>query len=183
MGANDDQDHPWLADVRELMRNAVDNGVPSLGICLGAQILATATGGIVARGAAGMESGVIEVGARSEAATDELFGSLPWPMLQASMHRDAIIQLPPDAAWLAESSAYPHQAFRVGSGWGVQFHPEVSPELYRRWAAYVREDQQTTAQIRAGIAQFDELDEEIRSAAQALANGFAAIVAQRVRVR
>lgn len=181
MGANDDAGHPWLADVRTLMRSCVDRDVPTLGICLGGQILATATGGTVARGPAGMESGVVEVTARTAASTDELLQDLPWPILQGTMHRDAIIDLPPTASWLAESRAYPHQAFRVGSSaWGLQFHPEVSPERYRLWAAYVREDQQTTERIHAGIAQFDQLDQQVRAAARALAVSFSRVVARRV---
>lgn len=177
MGANDDDNHPWLADVRALVRRAVEDDVPTLGICLGGQILASATGGTVARGAAGMESGVIEVTALSEAESDDLLGQLSWPILQGSMHRDAIIDLPPDAVLLASSEDYPHQAFRFGrSAWGVQFHPELSPERYRQWAAYVREDEHTTALIHTGIAQFDELDDRVRPAAHALANAFARVV-------
>ena len=102
MGAHDDAGHPWLADVRTLMNSSVDRDVPTLGICLGGQILATARGGTVARGTAGMESGVIEVTARTEALADELMRDLPWPILQGSMHRDAITDLPPTAIWLAE---------------------------------------------------------------------------------
>ncbi len=181
MGAHDDAGHPWLADVRTLMNSSVDRDVPTLGICLGGQILATARGGTVARGTAGMESGVIEVTARTEALADELMRDLPWPILQGSMHRDAITDLPPTAIWLAESRAYPHQAFRVGSSaWGVQFHPELSPELYRRWTAYVQEDQQTAERIHAGVAQFEELDDQVCEAARALARSFSGVVSKRI---
>lgn len=177
MGATDDEEHPWLADVRRLMRSAVVGGVPTLGICLGGQILATATGGTVARGEAGMESGVIEVTPRPDAQWDDLMRTLPWPILQGSMHRDAIVDLPPGATWLASSADYKHQAFRLGANaWGLQFHPELTPELYRRWAAYVREDEHTTERVRAGIAQFDTLDRDVKSAARALAWSFAQIV-------
>lgn len=181
MGANDDTEHPWLSDVRALMRAAVDEEVPTLGVCLGAQILATATGGTVARGTAGMESGVVEVTARPSAADDELLRELAWPILQGSMHRDAIIELPPRSTWLAESADYPHQAFRIGSSaWGVQFHPELSPNLYIRWAAYVREDEHTTARIRAGIADFEKFDTDVERAARALAHSWARIVSSRI---
>ncbi len=180
MGANDDAEHPWLSDVRALLRQAVDDDIPTLGICLGGQILATATGGTVARGAAGMESGVIEVTRRQESGPDELLDDLAWPILQGSMHRDAVTDLPPGAAWLAQSAAYPHQSFRVGrSAWGVQFHPELSPERYREWAAYAREDEHTTERIEAGIAQFDEHDPQVREAAHALAASFAGVVRSR----
>jgi GMP synthase (glutamine-hydrolysing) len=180
MGADDDIEHRWLTDVRALMRTAVDQEVPTIGICLGGQILATATGGSVARGEAGMESGVIEVSARRAAADDELLKNLDWPILQGSMHRDAVVALPPGSTWLAESADYPHQAFRVGtSAWGVQFHPELSPERYNRWAAYVREDEHTTARIRTGIAQFARCDTAVEAAARTLAHSFADLTLRR----
>jgi GMP synthase (glutamine-hydrolysing) len=179
MGAGDDADHPWLADVRALMRNAVAAEVPTLGICLGGQLLAAATGGAVARGAAGMEAGVVEVVPRAAAEHDELMARLPWPLLQGSMHRDAITSLPRNAVWLAASSAYRHQAFRVGRrAWGVQFHPELSPARYRRWAEYIRADELTTQRIVEGIDQFESLDDQVRTGAQALAHRFGELVNQ-----
>src|SRR6516225_1071278 len=53
MGAYDDDDAPWLPAVRGLLASAVDDGVPTIGICLGAQLLAVAAGGAVEKGAAG----------------------------------------------------------------------------------------------------------------------------------
>ena len=61
----------------------------------------------------------------------------------------------------------------------MQFHPELSPERYRRWAAYVREDQQTTERIHAGIAQFEELDQRVCAASRALALNFSRVVISR----
>src|SRR5881398_3580159 len=57
MAAGDDEVAPWLAATRGLLGNAVDDGVPTLGICLGAQLLAVAAGGAVAGGDAGPELG------------------------------------------------------------------------------------------------------------------------------
>ena len=47
MGAYDDADHPWLTDVKQLVRAAVADGMPVLGICLGHQLVAVALGGEV----------------------------------------------------------------------------------------------------------------------------------------
>lgn len=180
MGANDDLEHPWLHDVRTLMARAAEAGTPTLGVCLGGQLLAMATGGTVKRGEAGMEAGVIEVRPRPEAYEDELMSALPWPMQQGSMHRDAITALPPSAVWLAESAVYQHQAFRIGRrAWGVQFHPELSPQRYRRWAEYVREDELTSRHISQGVAEFDLKDAQVISGAQALALAFASIIIER----
>src|SRR5437763_1208148 len=61
MGAYDDEAASWLPATRALLRSAIDDGVPTLGICLGAQLLAVAAGGEVLRGTAGPELGFGEV--------------------------------------------------------------------------------------------------------------------------
>src|SRR3954465_13757739 len=58
MGAMDDDRAPWLPAVRALLATAVEGGVPTRGICLGAQRLAAAAGGSVVRGADGPELGL-----------------------------------------------------------------------------------------------------------------------------
>ncbi|MBV9872317.1 MAG: type 1 glutamine amidotransferase [Frankiaceae bacterium] len=131
MGAYDDEVAPWLPSVRQLVASAIDDGVPTLGICLGAQLLAVAAGGTVERGAAGPEIGL---GGVTVTATDDLLltaGELP--VIQ--WHYDAVTSLPADAAVLASSGAYPIQAFRVGEvAWGLQFHIEATAEMVHAWA-------------------------------------------------
>jgi GMP synthase-like glutamine amidotransferase len=130
MGAYDDEVAPWLPSVRQLMRSAIDDGVPTLGICLGAQLLAVAAGGRVEVGMNGPEIGLGEI----EVATgDELLSAGPMPVVQ--WHYDAVTELPDTAVVLASSAAYPVQAFRVGEvAWGLQFHPEADAALVRGWA-------------------------------------------------
>jgi GMP synthase (glutamine-hydrolysing) len=130
MGAYDDEAAPWLPSVRALMRSAIDDGVPTLGICLGAQLLAVAAGGRVERGAAGPEIGLNEV---VVTAGDALLTAGPMPVVQ--WHYDAITYLPDFAPVLASSATYPIQAFRVGEvAWGLQFHVEATAEIVRTWA-------------------------------------------------
>lgn len=128
--------HPWLNDAMALLRDAVARGVPVLGVCLGAQLLAAACGGEVIRGRIGPELGLCRVHLAPEAAADPLLRDLP-PLTDAvQWHWDEILALPPRATLLAGSPAYPHQAFRVGErAWGLQFHPEASPAMVGRWAA------------------------------------------------
>lgn len=135
MGAYDDDRAPWLPAVRDLLRDAVAARVPTLGICLGAQLLAVATGGRVERGATGTEAGIVDVSWHRDAADDPLVGGLPDPFAAPSMHDDAVVLLPPGAVLLGSSPRYPNQAFRAGAcAWGVQFHPELSPCMYEAWA-------------------------------------------------
>jgi GMP synthase (glutamine-hydrolysing) len=174
MSAPDDAAAPWLRAVRRLLVNAVADDVPTLGICLGAQLLALACGGAVeVASAAGREAGVIDVRWTSEATNDRLVGGLVDPYPAASMHVDAVSRLPPGAVWLAASELYPHQAFRVAdSAWGLQFHPEVTLTAYRSWA-----HKYADVDAEAVVAEFGAREAEVKAAARQLADRFAQLVA------
>ena len=178
MGANDDAAYPWLPRVRALLANSVGDATPTLGVCLGAQLLAVACGGRVEVGAAGLEAGVLDVRLRPAAADDPLLSGLPDPLGVPSMHGDAVVELPPDAVWLAASPTYPHQAFRVGgAAWGVQFHPEVSPATYRTWAAgHAAEWAAAGVDGAAVVAQLTRREDEVTAVGRALADRFAGLL-------
>ncbi len=132
--AYDDGSAHWLRATKDLLRLAVADSVPTLAICLGAQLLAEATGGRVEKGAAGVEAGARLVAKRDIAWDDELFADVPFTPMVVQWHEDAVVDLPPGAVLLAGSSRYAHQAFRVGSrAWGLQFHIETPPEMVRQW--------------------------------------------------
>jgi GMP synthase-like glutamine amidotransferase len=131
---DDDERAPWLPRTRELARQALAEGLPVFGICLGGQLLAQVAGGAV-RGSHGQpEFGSTELTLRQEAAADPLFTGLPEKPRAIENHVDAITELPPGAVWLAASPGCPYQAFRLGArAWGVQFHPEASAERIPFW--------------------------------------------------
>lgn len=156
MGATDDLGHPWLADVRKLLAEAVTRRLPALGVCLGGQLLAAATGGLVRRGVDGPEAGTLLVAKRDAAADDPLFAPLPLTPDVIQFHHDEISQLPPGATLLASSPRYVNQAFRVGScAYGLQFHIETSPATVLTWA---RGDAESAARARAGQLEPEHLD-------------------------
>ncbi|WP_030442790.1 type 1 glutamine amidotransferase [Actinoplanes subtropicus] len=127
---------PWFPALEGLLRKAVRNRVPTLAVCLGAQLLAQAHGGLVERSTSGPEIGPGLVGKRDAADTDPLFKWVPLLPDVIQWHRDEITELPLKAVLLAASSHYPHQAFRLGDrAWGVQFHIECDVEMIERWAA------------------------------------------------
>lgn len=173
MSAYDDRSTPWLPATRHLLSTSASAGVPTLGICLGAQLLAVACGGAVEVDAApGRESGVVDVHWRAEAATDPLVGGLPEPFPGPSMHADAVTRLPDGATWLAETAMYPHQAFRVGpAAWGVQFHPEVSTGTFHAWA-----EGHPEVDTEAVSAEFRTRDADVATAGEAIARRFAVLV-------
>ncbi|ONI91155.1 glutamine amidotransferase [Actinosynnema sp. ALI-1.44] len=135
MGALDDVKHPWLKDVRQLLASATGNRVPVLGVCLGGQLLAVATGGRVVVGEAGPEVGPSLVAKRDAAWTDPLFGESPLMLDVMQFHLDAIDRLPPGAELMASSGKYPNQAFRLnGCAYGLQFHIETTTDMVLKWA-------------------------------------------------
>ncbi|HZG96322.1 MAG TPA: type 1 glutamine amidotransferase [Mycobacteriales bacterium] len=157
-GQNVDEQHDWLPRELELVERCVSQGVPTLGICLGAQVMALACGGSVGKGAAGPELGAGRVYLRRSAAADPLFAGMPMIVDTVQWHWYGIDHLPPGAVWLAGSPAYPYQAFRLGDrAWGVQFHPETPPHQVDRWtdedANAIRAQHLVVGEVRkAGIA-------------------------------
>jgi GMP synthase (glutamine-hydrolysing) len=129
-------DLAWLPAERRLLKEAVAAFIPVLGVCLGAQQLAASLGAEVTQGPA-PEIGVGEVHLTPESSGDALFGPAPTPLPCFHWHGDTFT-LPPGAALLASSEAYPHQAFRVGpSAYGLQFHVEVSAALAGHWTPHL----------------------------------------------
>lgn len=169
---------PHLPATRDLIAHAVAEDIPVLGICLGHQLLAVATGGeVTISHPAGRELGAIEVSWSEEAAADPILGEAVAANLTAaaSMHSDAVTSLPEGAQALAHSADY-LQAFRIGSGLGVQFHPEASPELIAGWTENYPE-----VDSAAVLAELAAHDEAIAALGRSLARGFAREVLTRAR--
>ncbi|MEO6886823.1 MAG: type 1 glutamine amidotransferase [Jatrophihabitantaceae bacterium] len=176
MGAGDDERAPFLATVRALLRAAIADEVPTLGICLGAQLLAVANGGQVAPNPAGPELGAQLVAKRSAAATDPLFGPIPITPDVVQWHFDEITVLPPGAVQLASSPGCDQQAFRLGRlAWGLQFHIETTPDIVAQWAVAdaLRLADYDLDRI---VARTTSVDEDIAEVWRPVAAAFAAIV-------
>ena len=136
MGAYDDAAHPWLRSVKDLLRSAVTADVPTLGICLGHQLLAVACGGRVEPNPAGRAMGLVDLHLSAQGCADPLLSAVKPPLRSARWNQDVVVELPADASLLAVDGADIPQAIRVGRrAWGVQFHPEASPAVVRIWAS------------------------------------------------
>jgi GMP synthase-like glutamine amidotransferase len=151
-----DDSLPWGPQVLALLREAVADGVPALGVCLGAQLLAVACGGTVAPGEEGPELGASLVAKRDVAGADPLLWDLPLSPVVVQWHWDAVTELPPGSTLLMSSPRYPHQAFRVGErAWGLQFHVECDAAMVTRWAA----DDDREDVLPRTLAELDEVAE------------------------
>jgi GMP synthase (glutamine-hydrolysing) len=131
MGAYEEDEHPWLAAEKRLLREAVEADVPVWGVCLGAQLLAGALGARVYPGER-PEVGLLPVELTSAASSDPVFAEAPSSFPTLQWHGDTF-DLPEGATLLASSPAYPNQAFRIGRSYALQFHIEVSLELATEW--------------------------------------------------
>lgn len=156
MGANDDL--PALRGAEALFREALREGVPTLGHCLGGQLMARALGAIVAP-ATVPEIGWHTMQVLPNATALAWFGSEPEQQV-FQWHRDGF-QLPPGASLLAHSAACPHQAFATGVHLAMQFHVELDEDKLMRWsreaddvrpAAAGHDSVQSGAEMRAGAS-------------------------------
>lgn len=129
MSANDDHEE-FIREEINLIDVLLKSETPYLGICLGAQIMARALGARVAE----HEKGLREVGYYQLTPTDNGDPLFKKPMMAYQWHREGF-EVPDEATLLASGDFFPNQAFQVGKkAFGIQFHPEVTEAMNRRWA-------------------------------------------------
>lgn len=125
---------PWSLAVEQWLPALIEAEVPLLGVCYGHQLLAQAMGGEVGFHSRGKEVGTKAIELLPACAADPLFRHLPMTLLAHTTHAQTVVSLPPGAVHLAANLHEPHHAFRLGAcAWGVQFHPEYTPEIMRAY--------------------------------------------------
>jgi GMP synthase (glutamine-hydrolysing) len=165
MHADQEDRHPWLRDEKALLRDLLEGGVPLLGVCLGAQLLAEAAGA-PPRPASRPEIGWYEVELTPEGEDDPLLAPLA-PRFEAFQWHRYEFPLPEGATLLARSAVC-LQAYRIGeAAWGIQFHAEVSGKDAEAWIDDYRSDEDAVRieldpaglrhQTRAAIPGWNEL--------------------------
>jgi len=136
MSVNDEREHPWLKEEKAFVREAVRCGCGVLGVCLGAQMIASALGAPVFANAH-KEIGWFPV--QAVAADADAFRFPP----QATVFHwhGETFDLPPGAIHLAKSAGCNNQAFQIGRNViGVQFHLETTPERADELIGHCREE-------------------------------------------
>ncbi len=117
------ENREWIDETVAWLGDAIEAGVPVLGICWGHQAIARAAGGTVE------DMGEYELGYATVEQVREspLFAGLPESFVAFESHSDVVAELPPEATLLAENDVGV-QAFHVENAFGVQFHPEYDRE-------------------------------------------------------
>ena len=176
--------HDYLKAEAELLREAVDAGVPVFGACLGGQMLARALGAEVRR----MPRRMIawrEAPLLPAASDDPVFSA--WPPASRTLHwHEDELDLPPGAVELMQRAGPGVEAFRHGDcAWGIQFHPETDAAAFERWCATAEREELEEAGVTvdglraAGEAHMAEQEH----AALRLFGAFGAVVRERTRSR
>jgi len=130
MGVNDTDAHPYLTGELAFLSDRLASARPTLGVCLGAQLMAAALGSPVFRGPT-MEIGFRAVEPTDAGAASPVRHFANVPVMQ--WHRDTF-DLPVGATRLAGSASYANEAYSVGDfALAVQFHPELTGGMYEEW--------------------------------------------------
>lgn len=137
-----DDDDAWLEPERELLRTAVADRVPTLGICLGAQQLGVALGGAVVHREA-RHVAVSPLDRTDDGRDDDVVAGWPDGAPALFHHRDEVATLPDGARLLLTGGdgAAPAWTDASGTAHAVQFHPEASTDTVRSWRALVGDEE------------------------------------------
>lgn len=120
---------PWILEAEAALRAFVAEGMPTLGVCFGHQLLAQALGGAVEQNPRGREMGTVELELLAE---DPMVAGLPARFAANMSHRDSATRLPDGAVRLASSALEPNALVRFAErAFGMQFHPEFDAGVMR----------------------------------------------------
>src|SRR5574337_3898 len=132
MSVNDEADYPWLRTEDRLLKEALALDFPTLGICLGSQLIAKAAGGTIRQGLR-KEIGWYPVHLTMAARHDRLCGGFPESIEVFEWHGE-YFDAPPGSVNLARSALYECQAFAIGRHvYGLLFHLEVTSSMIADW--------------------------------------------------
>lgn len=155
---------PYLQQEQELIRDAMKNNTPVLGVCLGSQLIAQAAGGWVYKGKK-KEIGLSSVYV-TPASSNDIFRGVTDKTIKVFQWHGDTYDLPSNAKMLAYSDLYP-QAFRIGSAVGIQFHLEVDRPMIESWikeySAEVSAEKINPAKILPSTGDLEELSARCRT--------------------
>jgi GMP synthase (glutamine-hydrolysing) len=167
MNVYEEQEYPFLEDETILLHKAIASNLPVLGICLGAQMIAKASGARVVRSPK-EEVGWGKISLTVAGRSDLLFSGLPATLDVLQWHGD-MFEIPAAGALIATGDDCPNQAFRYRNAFGLQFHVEVTREILADWF----KDSPDLGKI---LQRYDELKPDLDRHAERLYRNFMTII-------
>lgn len=172
MNVYEEDTFPYLKEEDRLLKDAVREEIPVLGICLGAQLLAKACGAGVSRAPA-KEIGWFPVRLTGEGRRDPLFADLPPELTVFQWHED-MFDIPGGARLLATGTPGIHQAFRAGkNAWGLQFHVEATPDMIESWVDSYAKPKEAPFDAQIVLLEAHKRKEMLRRQSDAMSLNFA----------
>jgi GMP synthase-like glutamine amidotransferase len=163
MSVNDEL--PWIAPVLQLIRTAVEQGVPTLGHCLGGQLIARALGAEVTRNAV-KEIGWGPVSVLEGAAAAEWFGADLRQFDSFHWHGETF-SIPAGATRIAASPWCDNQAFALGPHLAMQCHVEMTPQLIQAWCRDWEKEVESLARrmpsVQSPAQMLDGVEDKVRA--------------------
>ena len=133
MGVYESKDHPYLLNEINYLKKRLAADLPTLGICLGGQLMAKSLGGDVYKGGNDKETGWREINVTPEG-QKSVVRYLDASYTKMTQGHQDTFTLPTNCVLLASSDQYTNQAFAYGeNALGFQFHPEMHEELMENW--------------------------------------------------
>ncbi|MBN1204995.1 MAG: gamma-glutamyl-gamma-aminobutyrate hydrolase family protein [Myxococcaceae bacterium] len=179
MGVYEADQHPFLREEIALLSERLANERPCLGICLGAQMLASASGAEVLLGKNGLEVGATPVRWTQEGMKDPVITGVRPRTVVAHWHQDTFKPVA-GATLLASTDRYTQQAFRLGKSYGFQFHLELGAQDMERWltdsADSLAQCGKDVQELRGQLPKLKAAEEELSELRSRLAHHFAKAV-------
>ncbi|OJT24178.1 glutamine amidotransferase [Archangium sp. Cb G35] len=179
MGVYEADRHPFLGEELALVSERLALGLPVLGLCLGAQLLAAAAGSEVFVGKNGLEVGAAPVRWTKEGLADPVLAGVRPRTTVAHWHQDTFKAVP-GATLLASTDRYTQQAFRLGDSYGFQFHLELTADELDRWFTQGAEElvelyEKDLDELRSQLPKLRSAEAENRELLERLAHHFARV--------
>ncbi len=163
MSVHDGDRYPFLNDEIIFLRKAIDDNIPLLGICLGAQLIARACDAWV-RKANKKELGWKNIFITEEGENDMLFQGISKVISVFQWHEDTF-DIPQGATFLATGWDCENQAFRYGNAFGLQFHVEVTRGMLYQWF-------ERSPELDKILRGFEEIEPDLITVARTLYSNF-----------
>lgn len=183
MNVYEEDKFPFLKDEDAFLKKVIREEIPTLGICLGSQLIAKASGAKVVKSPV-KEVGWYKIGLQKSAQADPFFKGLDKEVDVYHWHED-MWELPKGAVLLAGAAdvpGCPHQAFKVGKcAYGVQFHVEITDKIIADWckAYFESSDREKQKKAREMIAAYPRKEKSLKASCRIIYENFTQLIEAR----